>query len=46
MSTLNISAQTALSSMRLDHIMLSVPNYQETMQWYREKFDAIVEVDY
>jgi methylmalonyl-CoA/ethylmalonyl-CoA epimerase len=40
MSTLNISAQTGLSSMRLDHIMLSVPNYEETMEWYREKLDT------
>lgn len=46
MSTLNISDQTALSSMRLDHIMLSVPNYEETMQWYREKFDAILEKEW
>lgn len=46
MSALNISAQTGLSSMRLDHIMLSVPNYEETMQWYREKFDAIVEKEW
>ena len=40
------SKQTGLASMRIDHVMLSVSNYEETMQWYREKLDAIVEKEW
>lgn len=28
----------ALSPLQADHIMLRVPNFQETMQWYKQKF--------
>ncbi|WP_202895526.1 VOC family protein [Iningainema tapete] len=36
-----ILAQTqspALSSLQADHIMLRVPNFEQTMQWYKQKF--------
>jgi hypothetical protein len=36
-----MQAQTqpaALSSLQADPIMLRVPNFQETMQWYKQKF--------
>jgi methylmalonyl-CoA/ethylmalonyl-CoA epimerase len=26
--------------------MISVPNYQETLQWYQEKFDATIEKEW
>lgn len=29
--------------MSIDHIMICVPNYEETLQWYREKLDATIE---
>ena len=32
--------------MKIDHIMISVPNYQETLEWYREKFDATIEKEW
>lgn len=38
--------KTGLDSMRIDHVMISVPNYQETLQWYREKFDATIEKEW
>ena len=28
---------TAISSLRADHVMLRVPNFKETIQWYKEK---------
>lgn len=28
--------------MRIDHVMISVPNYQETLQWYQEKLNATI----
>ena len=46
MSVLSMFTKTAISSMRIDHVMLSVPNYEETMQWYGEKLDAIVEKEW
>lgn len=46
MSALDIYSHNGLASMRVDHIMLSVPNYQETMQWYQQKLDAIVEKEW
>lgn len=36
-----MQAQTqsaALSSLQIDHAMLRVPNFKETMQWYQDKF--------
>ena len=32
--------------MRIDHVMISVPNYQETLNWYQEKFDATIEKEW
>jgi methylmalonyl-CoA/ethylmalonyl-CoA epimerase len=37
------STQNALNYMSMDHLMICVPNYQETIQWYREKLDAAIE---
>jgi methylmalonyl-CoA/ethylmalonyl-CoA epimerase len=33
----------ALDYISLDHLMICVPNYEETLRWYREKFDAAIE---
>jgi methylmalonyl-CoA/ethylmalonyl-CoA epimerase len=38
--------KNALDSMRIDHVMISVPNYQATLQWYQEKFDATIEKEW
>lgn len=46
MSALDISSRNGLASMRIDHIMLSVPNYEETVQWYQQKLDATVEKEW
>jgi methylmalonyl-CoA/ethylmalonyl-CoA epimerase len=35
--------QNALNYMSMDHLMICVPNYDETIQWYREKLDATIE---
>ena len=47
MTTLNSSTQTSiqnsLSSMQIDHVALNVSNYEETLQWYRDKLDATIE---
>ena len=32
--------------MRIDHVMISVPNYQETLQWYQEKLNATIEKEW
>ncbi|MGL5874758.1 MAG: VOC family protein [Xenococcaceae cyanobacterium] len=45
-STLNTSSRSGLDSMRVDHVMLSVPNYEETVQWYCQKLNAIVEKEW
>ncbi len=34
---------SALDYMSIDHIMICVPNYEETLQWYKEKLDATIE---
>ena len=34
MQNINAEAKTGLNSMQIDHVMISVPNYQETPQWY------------
>jgi methylmalonyl-CoA/ethylmalonyl-CoA epimerase len=34
---------SALDYMSIDHIMICVPNYEETLQWYQEKLDAAIE---
>ncbi len=41
-----IETKAGLNSMRIDHIMISVPNYQETLEWYQEKFDATIEKEW
>jgi methylmalonyl-CoA/ethylmalonyl-CoA epimerase len=46
MSNLNIKTKTGLNSMQIDHVMISVPNYSETLEWYREKFDATIEKEW
>lgn len=46
MSALNIYSRNGLASMRIDHIMLSVPNYEETVQWYQQKLDATIEKEW
>ena len=35
-----------LNSMRIDHVMISVPNYQETLKWYQEKLNATIEKEW
>jgi catechol 2,3-dioxygenase-like lactoylglutathione lyase family enzyme len=30
--------KSSLNSIQADHIMLRVPNFEETMQWYKDKF--------
>lgn len=46
MSNFNAETKTGLNSMRIDHVMISVPNYQETLKWYQEKFDATIEKEW
>ena len=36
----------ALDYMSFDHVMICVPNYDATLQWYREKFDATIEKEW
>jgi methylmalonyl-CoA/ethylmalonyl-CoA epimerase len=37
---------SALDYMTIDHIMICVPNYEETLQWYQEKLDAAIEKEW
>jgi methylmalonyl-CoA/ethylmalonyl-CoA epimerase len=46
MSALNIYSHNGLASMRIDHVMLSVTNYEETVQWYQQKLDATIEKEW
>jgi len=46
MANLNTEIKTGLNSMRIDHIMISVSNYQETLDWYQDKFDAAIEKEW
>ena len=46
MANLNTETKTGLDSMRIDHVMISVPNYQETLQWYQEKLGATIEEEW
>ena len=46
MANLNAKTKTGLNSMRIDHVMISVPNYQETLQWYQEKLNATIEKEW
>ncbi len=34
---------SAFDYMSIDHVMICVPNYQETIQWYKDKLDATIE---
>lgn len=34
---------SALNTMQIDHVALNVSNYDETLQWYRDKLDATIE---
>ena len=45
MSNLNTETK-GLDSMRIDHVMISVTNYQKTLQWYQDKFDATIEKEW
>ena len=46
MANLNTETKTGLGSMQIDHVMISVPNYQETLQWYQEKLNATIEKEW
>jgi methylmalonyl-CoA/ethylmalonyl-CoA epimerase len=37
---------SAFDNMSIDHIMICVPNYEETIQWYQEKLDATIEKEW
>ena len=37
---------SAFDYMGIDHIMICVPNYQETIRWYRDKLDATIEKEW
>lgn len=46
MSNFNVETKTGLNSMRIDHVMISVPNYQETLEWYQDKLNATIEKEW
>lgn len=46
MSNSNTQTKTELNSMQIDHLMISVSNYQETLKWYQDKFDATIEKEW
>lgn len=46
MSNFNTESKTGLNSMRIDHVMISVTNYQETLQWYQDKLNATIEKEW
>ena len=35
-----------LSSLQLNHVEINVPNYEETIAWYEDKFDATIEQEW
>jgi methylmalonyl-CoA/ethylmalonyl-CoA epimerase len=43
MTTQNRVSTSSLSSLQIDHVALNVPNYEETLAWYRDKLDATIE---
>ena len=43
MQNFNTQTKTGLNSIRIDHVMITVPNYQETLEWYKDKFNATIE---
>ena len=38
--------RTSFISMRIDHVMISVSNYSETLQWYQDKLNATIEKEW
>ncbi len=46
MSNSNTETKTGFNSMQIDHVMISVPNYQETLEWYQDKFNATIEKEW
>ena len=46
MPNFNTESKTGLNLMRIDHVMISVPNYQETLQWYQDKLNATIEKEW
>ncbi|WP_319419885.1 VOC family protein [Pleurocapsa sp. FMAR1] len=46
MSNLSTETKTGLNSMQIDHLMISVPNYQDTLQWYQSKLNATIEKEW
>lgn len=42
----NAETKTGLNSMQIDHVMINVPNYKETLEWYQSKFDATIEKEW
>ena len=46
MSNLNTEIRTGLNSMRIDHVMISVTNYRETIEWYQDKLNATIEKEW
>ena len=38
--------KTGLNSMQIDHVMISVSNYKETLQWYQDKLNATIEKEW
>lgn len=39
-------ANTTETAMAVDHVAISVPNYEETVQWYRDNLDATIEKEW
>lgn len=39
-------ANTTEAAMSVDHVAISVPNYKETVQWYRDNLDATIEQEW
>ncbi|MEL6928667.1 MAG: VOC family protein [Cyanobacteria bacterium J06600_6] len=46
MTNRNTETKTGLNSMQIDHVMISVPNYQETLEWYQDKLNATIEKEW
>ena len=39
-------ADTTQATMAINYVAISVPNYQETLQWYQNNFDATIEKEW
>jgi len=46
MTIQNTALSPTLSSLKIDHVALNVPNYEETLAWYRDKLDAAIEQEW